>query len=212
MCTQRLVEAGSRRTVVWAATGVLVVAVLALPVTGAAGALRSVDEDPWGEVNTWLAETRAGGLDRRRQAFFPYIDEARFNVLVGGSPLIGTTGAGLRWFEDRGVDYYVASDEMFQPFLDHPEEDPGAALIYLRLLSDECPASTRRRARATASSWRRRRATRERAVAPMIPGKADAVARRIRSSSPPVSARRAGRSPRGSPARERGGGGPSVRG
>ena len=138
VCMQRLVEAGSRRTAGWAATGVLVVAVLALPVTGAAGALRSVDEDPWGEVNTWLAENAPAGSTVAIEAFSPYIDEARFNVLVGGSPLIGTTGGGLRWFEDRGVDYYVASDEMFQPFLDHPEEDPGAALIYLRLLSDEC--------------------------------------------------------------------------
>ena len=85
VCAERLVELGPPAAWV-GCLAVLAVATLAVPVTGAAAAIRSTDEDPWTDVNTWLDDHVPAGSTIATEAFTPYVDNLRFEVVDGAHP------------------------------------------------------------------------------------------------------------------------------
>lgn len=136
VCAQRLLELGPRRTVAAVATVAVVVAVLAVPVAGTSTAMESVGQDPWSETTSWLAVNVPAGATIATEAWGPYIDTSRFEVVPTGA--LVQLGAVLTDYAKRGVDYFVVSDEMSQPVLDHPDSDPPATRLLRQILADDC--------------------------------------------------------------------------
>ena len=133
---QRLFELSPRRALASAAVAVLAAGVLIVPVIGTSGALADLEEDPWSEARAWMDENLPEGSTIATEAWTPYIDTSKFDVVHNSA--LGRHGLSYGDYTARGVDYFVTAEEMSQPFLDDPEENPHAAYMYVVLLDDEC--------------------------------------------------------------------------
>jgi hypothetical protein len=133
---ERLVTRGHRqpsRVLVIAGLGAAA-AVLAIPMVNVSAAVRSLGEDPWSDARGWLAGNVPDGATIAVEARSPYIDVARYHVVLTRS--LGEHS--LASYQTQGVEYFVAAKETFQPFLDDRDERPASTDLYRRLLSDGC--------------------------------------------------------------------------
>jgi hypothetical protein len=122
------------RVVVPAAAAVLVLALLAMPVRGAASAMATLDDDPWLDAQTWVAENAPAGSKIVVENRAPVIDEDRYDVVVKG--LLGSTDFAT--YQQTDVDYVIGVSETFEPFFDSPDDFPDTTESYRKLLAPGC--------------------------------------------------------------------------
>jgi hypothetical protein len=131
---QHVAEACPRRVVAAVSVVVVVGAVLAVPIAGTASALGDIREDPWSETRAWIHDNVPPGSTIAIEAWTPYVDTDRYD-------LVKTNALGrntLERYEELGVDYFVASEAMSQPFIDHPDESPTATRLYAQIFDEDC--------------------------------------------------------------------------
>lgn len=107
-----------------------------VPTLGASSATASIASDPWADARSYIADSIPEGSTLAVEARAPFVDPDRYQV-------VRTVNLGdhdLDWYRRRGVDAFVAVDVTFQPYFDHPDEDPEMTGNYREILADECVA------------------------------------------------------------------------
>ncbi|HEX8804077.1 MAG TPA: glycosyltransferase family 39 protein, partial [Acidimicrobiales bacterium] len=131
---ERLAGRWSRPAAVAVPMAALALAVLSLPVASAAAAMRSIEQDPWSEVRDWLDDNVPEGTAVAVEARAPYVDPDRYRIV----PTIALGNHDLAWYQLLGVGRFVAVSEMYQPYLDSPDEHPDGTTLYRQVLDDRC--------------------------------------------------------------------------
>lgn len=136
VCAQRLMEVSGRRVLASISVVAILVAVLAVPINGTLNALADYGQDPWTEARVWIDENIPEGSTIAIEAWTPYIDTDRYELVTTNS--LGRNEATLERYTRLGVDYFVTSEEMSQPFIDHPDESPTATRLYEQVFDEDC--------------------------------------------------------------------------
>jgi hypothetical protein len=113
----------------------MVAALMLWPTVAAVGFVSRATDDPWAEARAWLQHHVPAGSKVAVEAYGPYVDPARYQVL----PQPTLTAADVRWYQANGYDTLIASEQNFQRYLDAADRYPTQAAAYRKLLDQTCP-------------------------------------------------------------------------